>query len=602
MTVLLSGRELTKSFGPRPLFTELNVEFRAGERVGLIGPNGAGKSTLLKLLTGREPTDEGSVALRRGTKLGYLPQEDQFDSDRTVRQVLLDALADEHLEEHERETRTTITLARVGFTNTDQLAITLSGGWRKRLALARELAREPDFILLDEPTNHLDLPGVVWLEKFLRSADFGYLVATHDRAFLRAVADDIVELSRVYPDGVFRATGGYDDFAEKKEAFLDAQDREREAVANQVRKETEWLSRKESAQRKKSRSRIQEAADRRGQLAELNYRTAETGAAGIDFAGTGRQTKKLLTVKDVSKSLGGKPLFANIDLILSPGTRLGLLGPNGSGKTTLLHVLAGKLAPDTGTVTPAERLRTVLFEQGRSSLSLTTTLRRALAPNTETVLFRDKPTHVAAWAQRFLFKADQLDIELGALSGGERARVRIAQLMLQPADLLFLDEPTNDLDIPALEVLEESLADFPGVVVLVSHDRDLMDRLCTDVIGLDGQGNAKPYGSLAQWLTGMTKPVEPVILAAAPKPAPAKSAPKPKKLSFKEQQALEGMEAAILQAEEKVVACQAEVERAANAGHAILAAACKALEEVQGSVERLYAQWQDLEARRSAGA
>jgi ATP-binding cassette subfamily F protein uup len=335
-------------------------------------------------------------------------------------------------------------------------------------------------------------------------------------------------------------------------------------------------------------------------LAELNYRTAATGAVGIDFAGTGRQTKKLLTVANVSKSLGGRPLFANVDLILTPGMRLGLLGANGSGKTTLLHVLAGRLAPDTGLVTPAERLRTVLFEQGRSSLSLTTTLRRALAPNTETVLFRDRPIHVAAWAQQFHFTADQLDIELGALSGGERARVRIAQLMLQPADVLFLDEPTNDLDIPALEVLEESLADFPGAVVLVSHDRDLMDRLCTDVIGLDGRGNSQTFGSLSQWLSAVTKLVE--AAAPAPKPIAAKTSPKPKKLSYKEQLQLEGMEAAILKAEREVLTCQAGVERAATAGHTILAAACMALEQAQRQVDQLYSQWQDLEARRASAS
>jgi ATP-binding cassette subfamily F protein uup len=411
-----------------------------------------------------------------------------------------------------------------------------------------------------------------------------------------------MELNRVFPGGAFRAAGGFDAFADKKEAFLDAQEREREAVANQVRKETDWLSRKESAQRKKSRSRIQEAADRRDQLSELNYRTAERGPAGIDFAGTGRQTKKLLTVSNVSKLLGGRELFADVEFILSPGARLGILGPNGSGKSTLLHVLAGRLTPDTGTVIPAERLRTVLFEQGRSSLNLTTTLRRALAPNTETLVFRDRPIHVAAWAQRFLFKADQLDIELGVLSGGERARVRIAQLMLQPADVLFLDEPTNDLDIPALEVLEESLAEFPGAVVLVSHDREMMDRLCTTVIGLDGRGTAKPYGSLSQWLVAVTEPEPPRVPAPKPAAKPPAPVPKPKKLSFHEQKEWDGMEAAIAKAEETVAACHAEVDRSAGAGHTALTAACQALDTAQRTVDHLYARWQELDDRRTGGA
>lgn len=599
MSLLLSAQELTKSFGPRPLFDGLNVEMRAGERVGLIGPNGAGKSTLLKILAGLETPDGGARTLKRGIRVGYLAQDDTFEPGDTVHAVLMKALRAENLEDHERETRTAITLTQVGFEDFDVRADTLSGGWRKRLALARELVREPDLLLMDEPTNHLDLPGVVWLEKLLRAAPFAYLVATHDRAFLRAVSDEILEVSRVYPGGSFRAAGSFDDFADKREAFLEAQAKMRDAVANQVRRETEWLGRKESAQRRKSRSRIGEAAARRDELADLNYRTAAANTANIDFAGTGRQTKKLITATGIGKSLGGRSLFGGVDLILSPGTRLGLLGPNGSGKSTLMKVLAGELDSDTGTVTRADGLRAVMFEQGRSTLDLSQPLRVALSPNGDQVTFNGRQLHVAGWAQRFLFRPDQLDIEISALSGGERARVRIAQLMLKPADLLFLDEPTNDLDIPSLEALEDSLEEFPGAVVLVTHDRDLMDRLCTEVIGLDGQGGSKPYGSVGQWLSAYERTVE----AAKPAPAaPAKkastSAPaKPKKLSFKEQQEFDGIEAAILAAEERVAAREAEVN-AASTNHTALTAACKALEEAQAAVEKLYARWQELEAKR----
>src|SRR5438067_5908965 len=307
MSVLLSARGLTKSFSHRPLFADLSFDLRAGERIGLIGPNGAGKSTLLRILAGRDAPDEGAVSTRRGAVVGYLSQDDTFAPGRTARDVVLAALAADHLEDHERETRAAIALTRVGFADPDQPADTLSGGWRKRLTLARELAREPDFLLMDEPTNHLDLPGVVWLERLLRDADFGYLVATHDRAFLRAVARDLIEISRAYPGGFFRADGGYDAFADKRDQFLDAQARQREAVANQVRRETEWLSRQESAQRRKSRSRLGEAADRRAELGDLNYRTAAVGAAGIDFVGTGRQTKKLVTAAGVGKALRGRP-------------------------------------------------------------------------------------------------------------------------------------------------------------------------------------------------------------------------------------------------------------------------------------------------------
>ncbi|HEX5271757.1 MAG TPA: ABC-F family ATP-binding cassette domain-containing protein [Gemmataceae bacterium] len=599
MSLLLSAEGLTKAFGPRPLFSDLSFALHAGERVGLIGPNGSGKSTLLRLLAGIDQPDAGSRSVRRGARIGYLPQDDVFAPGLTARDVVLAALVDESLEEHERDTRAAITLTQVGFTEPDRPADILSGGWRKRLALARELARRPDFLLLDEPTNHLDLPGIVWLERLLRAAPFGYLVATHDRAFLRAVADEVIEINRAYPAGYFRAPGNYDEFVGRREEFLEGQARRQETVANQVRRETEWLGRKAAARTRKAGYRIDEAARRREELQGLKERNAATGTAGIDFVATGRQSRKLLTAVGVGKSLGGRPLFGGLDLLLTPGSKLGLLGPNGSGKSTLLRVLAGEATPDTGTVTRAEDLRVVVFEQGRAALDPALTLRRALCPNGDTVVYRDRRLHVIAWAKQFLFRPEQLDVPVGSLSGGEQARVRIAQLMLRPADLLLLDEPTNDLDIPALEVLEDSLAEFPGALVLVSHDRDLTDRLCTEIVGLDGRGGSSLYGSIEQWLAAYeratVKAEEPAKPAPAPRVAPA---PKPRKLSFREQQEWDGMEAAILAAEEAVAAREADVDAASAAGHVVLAEACRALEVAQRKVEQLYARWQELEARR----
>ena len=582
---------LTKRFGPRPLFTDLSLELRAGERLGLVGPNGSGKSTLLKLLAGRDEPDAGTRSLRRGARIGYLAQEDAFAAGLTVHAVVLAALADEPMEDYERETQVAKTLTQVGFTDPEQRADQLSGGWRKRLSLARELVRKPDLMLLDEPTNHLDLPGIVWLERLLRGAPFGYLVATHDRTFLRAVADEVIEVSRAYPDGSFRAAGSYDDFAEKRDAFLEAQARQQESVANQVRRETEWLGRKAAARTRKASSRIEDAYQRRDELAELKYRNASTGAAGIDF---------------VAKSVPGKLLFKGIDVLLTPGTKLGLLGPNGSGKSTLLRVLAGAIAPDAGTVVRADGLRLVMFEQGRTTLDPALTLKRALCSNGDTVMFGERPMHVAAWAKKFLFQIEQLDSLVGQLSGGEQARVRIAQLMLQPADLLLLDEPTNDLDIPALEVLEDNLAEFPGAVVLVSHDRTLMDRLCTEVVGLDGQGGAALYASVDQWLTAYAASSKEEAgsrqQAGGSKDVVKKpAAAKPRKLSYRDQQEWEQMESAILAAEQAVAESEAVVERAATAGHLVLTDACRALEEAQRTVERLYARWEELEAKRSTG-
>lgn len=599
MTVLLSVQGLSKRFGARPLFSDLSLDLSAGERIGMVGPNGSGKSTLLRLLSGRDMLDSGSRSLRRTARLGYLAQEDVFAAGQTVEVVLLEALADESLEEHERATRVAITLTQVGFTDSKQQASVLSGGWGKRLALARELVRRPDILLLDEPTNHLDLPGIVWLERLLRAAPFGYLVATHDRAFLRAVADEVIEVSRVYPGGFFRSAGTYDDFAERREAFLEAQAQRQEAVANQVRRETEWLERKAAARTRKAAARIAAAGRRRDELAELNYRTAATTAAGIDFVASGRQTRKLLTATGIAKSLGGRPLFASLDLRLSPGSKLGLVGPNGSGKSTLLRTLAGEIALDAGSITRADGLRAVMFEQGRASLDPAVTLRKALCPNGDTVVVGQRSLHVVAWAKQFLFQEEQLEVLVGDLSGGEQARVRVAQLMLQPGDLLFLDEPTNDLDIPALEVLEDSLAEFSGALVLVSHDRELMDRLCTEVVGLDGFGGAALYASVNQWLTAYERSLaERDAPPAKPQSRPRPPASRSRKLSYKEQQELTGMEAAILAAEDAVVACQAGVELAAPEGHVALADACRALEDAQKSVERLHARWQELEDKR----
>ena len=604
MSLLLSVQGLSKSFGLGTLFTDLSLDLRAGERVGLIGPNGAGKSTLMKILAALETPDDGTRTLRRGIKIGYVAQDDAFPAGQSVFSAVMAALASENLEQYDAETRTAIVLTQVGFDDPDQPASTLSGGWRKRLSIARELAREPDLLLMDEPTNHLDLPGVVWLERLLRSSPFTYLAITHDRAFLRAIADEIIEISRIYPGGYFRSLGNYDTFAERRELFMEGQAQREASVANQVRRETEWLGRKAAARTRKASSRIEDAMNRREELSDLRNRNNSGGSAGIDFVGTGRQTRKILAATNISKAIAGKPLFSGLDLILSPGTKLGLLGANGSGKSTLLKLFSGELQPDKGEIVRADSVRIATFEQGRAALDPNISLRRALSPNSDMVIYRERPMHIAAWAKQFLFHPEQLDLEISALSGGEQARVRIAQLMLQPADLLLLDEPTNDLDIPALEVLEESLAEFPGAVVMVSHDRELMDRLCTEYVGLDGVGGSSLFASVNQWLTSLERAQnESMRTERRTRAETAKAAKaKPVKLSYREQQELEGMEAAIAAAEAEVVTYTAKVEAAATGTRGVLQAACKALEDAQKLVEKRYARWQELEAKRTGGA
>jgi ATP-binding cassette subfamily F protein uup len=602
-SLLLTCRSLSKSFGARPLFRDISVSFDDAERTGLIGPNGSGKSTLLRILAGIEPPDSGEIVTRRGLKLAYLPQEDVFPQGLMARDVVAAAVPHGQAEEHELLTRADILLGKAGFERTDVHADTLSGGWRKRLAVCRELMKEPDLLLLDEPTNHLDLEGVLWLENLLRGAPFSFLLVSHDRYFLENATNRVVELSRAYADGYLSCNGSYSDFLVRREEYLAAQARNEQALAGKVRREVEWLRRGAKARTTKAKGRINEAGRMMDELAELKTRSTQGGAVRIDFTATQRQTRKLLAAKGVSKRLGDRRLFEGLDLVLSPGTRLGLIGPNGSGKTTLIRLLAGELDPDAGEVFRAEGLRTVVFDQGRRRLDKSETLRRALSLNgSDTVVYRDSPMHVVSWAKRFLFHSEQLDMPVADLSGGEQARVMVARLMLQPANLLILDEPTNDLDIASLEVLEESLLDFPGALVLVTHDRFMLDRVSTQVLALDGNGGAAHYADYGQWERSREEAQRDAAAAAraTAKPAPkAGAAPAKKRLTYMELRELEGMEAAILAAEEALQSLQAEMDDPATmADRHRFAEVCTNVDAAQQRVHALYERWQELEARR----
>jgi ATP-binding cassette subfamily F protein uup len=600
--LLLSCESIGKGYGARPLFEGLSFGLSEGDRVGLIGPNGSGKSTFLRLLAGLEEPDSGSIALRRGTRFGYVPQDPTFLQGKTVEEVLLEALADDPAEEFEKAARAAVILGKTGFDDLAQPVDILSGGWKKRLAIARELVKDPDVLLMDEPTNHLDVEGILWLEDLLRSEPLAFLVVSHDRYFLENVATRMLELDRRYPDGLFQSPGTYSDFLEKRDEILRNQAEYQASLANRVRREVEWLKRGAKARTTKAKGRIQEAERLIAELREMKERTgtAASARAGIDFDASGRKTKKLLVAHGLAKSFDGKRIVSGLDMKLVPGMKLGLLGPNGSGKTTLLSLLDGSLAPDAGTIERAEWLKTVRFEQGRETLDKTVSLRRALAPEGDSVLYQGRSLHVAAWAKRFLFPPEQLDTPVSRLSGGEQARILIARLMLQPADLLILDEPTNDLDIPTLEVLEESLQEFPGALVLVTHDRYLLESVSTLILALDGKGNAEYFADYPQWEERRRQP-EPAAKPAVPKaqPSPSKEKAAPKKLSYKDKLEWEAMEEKILEAEDTLAAAQAAVEDPAVATNpAELQARCAALEEARRDVERLYARWAELEEKQ----
>jgi ABC transport system ATP-binding/permease protein len=595
MPPILNAQGLVKTFGATPLFRDISFTVSDGDRIGLIGPNGAGKSTLLKILAGEEDADAGDLAVRKRARIGYVRQESAFAEGLTVRNVLEAALLQGGVPEAEREGRLREVAGRIGFPALDTEAAKLSGGWRKRLAIGEAVVSGPDVLLLDEPTNHLDLAGIAWLEELLNESDFACVLISHDRYFLENVATEIVELNRIYADGLLRVKGSYSKFIEARQEYLEAQSRLEESLRNRVRTEIEWLRRGPKARATKAKARIDNAYALIDQLKEVSGRS-QNATAGIDFVATDRQTKRLVELEDVSIELGGRAIVKDLNFLIANGVRVGLVGPNGSGKTTLLRLLTGELQPSAGTIKKAASLRIVYFSQTRE-MEEEVTLRRALAPDSDSVVYQGRVIHVATYASKFLFTSEQLNQPVERLSGGERARILIAKLMLEPADLLLLDEPTNDLDIATLEILEESLLEYKGALMLVTHDRYMLDRVSTTVLGLDGKGGAQTFADYSQWEQwfllqgGDEKPVAKPVQSATPDPVPTAK----KKLSYLEAREFAGIEERVEAADARLEAAKAQVndpEIAVDA--AKLTEALAEMEAAQAEVDALYARWAEL--------
>ena len=666
MAPIISAQGLSKRYSVAPLFQNISFTVSEGDRIGLIGPNGSGKSTLLAILDGRVKPDSGEVAVRKGTRLSCVAQVSEFAPGATVRSVIDAALDRIGVHHDDHAAIVAETLGRAGLNDFGMRTDELSGGWRKRLAIAEALVQHPDILLLDEPTNHLDLAGIKWVEGLLRNAPFACVIVSHDRYFLENVANETVELSRAYADGYLRVSGNYSAFLEAKEQYLHAQQKHQDALENRVRTEIEWLRRGPKARTTKSKARIDTASEMIGELADMNART-RTASAAIDFSASGRQTKQLVQLEGVGYSImapaiGERTLFADLNFTLTAGMRVGLVGPNGSGKTTLLRLLRGDLELGAGEIRKADGLRIVYFDQNRV-LDPSLTLRRSLAPDSDSVIYQDRVIHVGGWAARFLFTAEDLNRPVSRLSGGERARVLIAQLMLQPADLLLLDEPTNDLDIPTLEILEESLLEFRGALVLVTHDRYMLDRVSTVVLGLDGYGGAGRFASYSQWDAwqsqqqkarnaaakaeaargqgssgaasspraeagstasttgknpgkssngdsaagsnrGVNSSVKPSVglglsSDATPAATPAKAAAK-KRLSFSEVREFETIQQRIANAEKDLESEVSSLSDATVASDAaLLRAATLRIDELHRTIETLYTRWAELEQKQA---
>ncbi len=654
MPPILNAQSVTKQFGAKPLFLNVSLTVEDGDRIGLIGPNGAGKSTLLALLAGQVEPDSGELAVRKRARAAYVPQDSRFAPGLTIRQILENALAAAHVNEEEREGRLRELTGRAGFADLNAEAAALSGGWRKRLAITEAMVIEPEVMLLDEPTNHLDLAGIEWLEELLRASSFASVTVSHDRYFLESTSSQIVELNRVFADGLFRVKGTFSRFLEEKQAYLESQSKQQESLRNQVKTEIEWLRRGPKARTTKSKARIDSANEMIGQLKAMDSRTT-VNSAGIDFEASQRKTKRLVEFTDVACDVPASPtpddetaaslvrtvgpglvglgsvgpgfspdnmpthlkgalapaarrLFTGLNFILTAGMKVGLVGPNGSGKTTFLRLLRGEIEPAEGTIRRADNLRLVYFSQMRE-LDESLTLRRALAPESDSVIHQGRTVHVASWAARFLFTSEQLNQPVRNLSGGERARVLIAKLMLEPADVLLLDEPTNDLDIPTLEILEENLLDFPGALILVTHDRYLLNRVASTVLGLDGRGHTGQFADYAQWedwleeqddaqdkstrrSDGSSKGQQAGTNSA--NPANNANAAK-KKLSYLEAREFAAIEHKVEESDARLAAARDHVEHPDVATNSTaLQEALKELDAAQHENDTLYARWAEL--------
>ena len=601
MSALISLSEVSKRHGAQTLFDCLSLSITEKDRIGVIGPNGAGKSTLLRLLAGDSEVDSGSIIRRRGLRVSYAPQSAVFDEERSLFELAYQKAFTQTGSAVEADRAARSSLSRLRLDQFDTPAGDLSGGQRKRLQLALALCESPDLLLLDEPTNHLDLESIIELERLLDRASFAWVVVSHDRWFLEAAAEQIIEVNRIFPAGVFCCDGSYGTYLERRTDFLAAEQKRRESLENTVRVEQAWLRQGVKARTTKAKHRIDKALALMDSLAMVRSR-AVSRSVDISFSASDRKTKRLLELFDVSKGFDGKALFTGIEMPILSGQAIGVLGRNGSGKTTFFKLLTGELTPDSGTIRRAPGLSIAHFQQFDDSIDPALSLKNVLSEESDSVVFRGESVHVASWAQRFRFSFDQLKQPYGSLSGGERSRARIARLMLSTADILILDEPTNDLDIETLDTLEQSLLDFPGAVVLATHDRFMINRVCSHFIGFDGRGGWQQYADFEQWrreVAALEQAAEAKDSlkdrqsATSPAQRPETAPPK-KKLSYKEQRELDSMEARIAEAELKEANAELELPQTQRDA-ARVQALCTQLAELQHTIETLYSRWSELD-------
>jgi ATP-binding cassette subfamily F protein uup len=537
---LLQLNDISLTFGGEPLFHDLSLVVQPGDRVALVGRNGSGKSTLMKVMAGLVEPDSGERILPPGVSVGYMEQHPDMSGFET-----LGAFAASGLEPGE-EYR--VERVAEGLKFDPELPVaTASGGERRRAALAKLLAEGPELMLLDEPTNHLDIQAIQWLEEELKSTRAGFVLISHDRAFLTALTRATLWIDR---GQVRRQEEGFERFEAWRDKVWEEEDIARHKLDRKIKAEARWAVEGISARRKRNMGRVRALGDLR---AERAAQIKRQGTAAMNLEAGPKSGRKVIEAKEISKTYDGKPILRDFSLLVNRGDRVALVGPNGVGKTTLLKMLIGELAPDTGTVTLGTGVEMAVFDQNRATLDDDASLWENLAGDPEMrvsgkadqILVRGQPKHVVGYLKEFLFDERQARAPVRSLSGGEKARLILAKIMARPSNLLVLDEPTNDLDVETLDLLQELVSDFDGTVLLVSHDRDFLDRTVSTTVAMEGDGRATVYaGGWSDYLA-QRGPREPVAERPAEKPKPA--APKPRAsaprdgLSFTEKHRLEAL-------------------------------------------------------------